>query len=299
MRTKLIALFTVLFLSVSFAQFDDTLIDFNTTGTLQDSDDEKLKMLYNENWRAVLNSSADFLPNRKLTYVKNVGVTATEFNNFEADGNVLGVRVNFPQNDYNSYAKVKPMIEIESYAGDDGDLYVGYGLLKNVGLIKNIKGYVKGKNFPHTMYINLLDANGELTAYPMGPLNFDGWETMVYQNQMYLDEVRNRRLTRIPLYPRVEPLVKLESIQFFRHGSSYAGDFIAYVGWINVEYDKAIIDEDDDIDDEAVWEIRSTESDLKAAAEKERLDRTAELEELERKKMNLSEEEDTAATTTP
>jgi len=273
------------------AAFEETLIDFNELGSYENHEDEQFKMLFNANWRAALNSSADFLVNRKATYCANAPVkgTITEKNEFKGgtgDGYVLGIRVNFPQSDYNAFAKVTPMFEIESYAGEDGNKFLNKGLLKNTGTLKTIRVYVKGKNFPHAMYINIKDESEKVTAYFLGYLNFEGWGTRSWENPNYLENVRDRRIVRVPLYPRVEPLSKLDSFTFFRDSAALPGDFIAYIGWTKIEYDKSIIETEEDIDDEKIWKIRTDASDLKAKSEKERLERVFELENLEKAKMN-------------
>jgi flagellar filament outer layer protein Flaa len=294
MIKKIIMLLTVLAISFTFGAYKATLIDFNVLGSYSNAEDTTNQKLYNGRWRATLNSSADFLLNRKWTYCKNVPVKDTKeslvFGSNTTSGNVLGVRVFFPRSGYNAQAKVFPMFEIASYAGADGKAYVGRGLLKNVGVIKQLSVMIKGKNFPHGLYIDLLDEDQMTKSYFFGYLDFNGWSTRIWENPAYLERLRDRRVIRVPLYPRVEPLIKLQSFTFTRDGEHVADNFIAYISWIKVDYDKAIISEDDDIDDEKVWGIQKYSSDIKAKNEADRLSSSDEMEELEKKKMNIDSE---------
>lgn len=295
------AIAVILLGTTLFAAWEDVLIDFNVLGGYENDADVQFQMLYNDRWTAKLNSSADFILNRKLTYCKNAPVkgTITKENGFvggQGDGSVLGIRINYPSSDYNAYAIIAPKFEVESYGGQDGKKFLNKGLLKNIGTIKTISSYIKGKNFPHSIYVKLKNENDEVKSYHLGYLNYDGWAIKSWENLDYLAQVRDRQLVRVPLYPRVEPLVKIDSFVIFRDGATLADNFVTYIGWVSVTYDKAIIkDDNDDIDDEAIWQIETDDSNLKAKLEKERLDRTRELEDLELKKMNKEPKADTAA----
>ena len=290
-----------LFVSFSFSAFKDTLIDFNQLGTFENDPDEVNRLIYNGNWSVRLNASSDFLGNRELSHAKNVEIASTKDNqiflNGGSSGNVLGVRVNFPPFDSAAYATVKPFFEFLSHSGEDGNQLVGKGVLKNVGNIKYINSYVKGKNFPHSLYIYLRNEDGALMPFFMGYLNYSGWRNLQYQNPNYLENVRFRDTKPAPLeYPRLEPLIKLDSIKIRRSGEAVSGDFVTYIGWITMEYDKAIItgDEEADIDDEAVWGIltETTARLQKKALEKIRI--IKESRELERKRMNLDDSSEEA-----
>jgi len=272
---------------------NNLLIDFNEYGDPKVTNDVNLRNFYNKFWRARLNPSSDYLENRRLTYVENVSVKKARDGRFgySNDGYALGVRCNFPSINANSAVTVRPVYEFEAYPtnaqGDYTNTFESKGVLHNIGLIKSITTFVKGKNFPHALYLNLRDENDQVKAYFMGYLNFDGWQEKIYANPGYLTEVKDRALIRVPNYPKVEPIVKFDSFQLFRNAEHIDGDFVAYFGWVRIVYDRAIHDENDDINDEDVWKIRRTQSRGKAEAENERLKSQGELERLERIKMFL------------
>ena len=254
------------------------LVDFNKVG-------EK-----NDDWKVRLNSSADFSLNRVLSYTKNVRVENTaEPGLFRsgASGNVLGIRVNYPHMPVNAFAEVTPPEKVNYF---ETDKYNEKGLLTNVGIIRSIKAFVKGKNYPHSMYLNLRNERGEKNSYFLGYLNFSGWKEKTYENPNYLNDTKFidlEKITPSPGYPNAEPYVALESISFFKHGGNITGDFITYIGWIQMEYDQGVVKIEDDIDDENVWQIQTDEYNRQSEIERRRLERSREILEIEKIKKNL------------
>ena len=285
-KKKLISALFILF-SVAFAQEEGVnsgsvsayLVDFDKNGE------------ENNNWKVRLNTSADFLLSRMLSYTKNVRVENTgETRLFKAgnSGNVLGVRVNYPNMPVNAFAEVKPPLSVKFY---EPSKYNEKGLLTNVGVIKSIQAFVKGKNYPHSMFVNLRSEKGEQNSYFLGYLNFSGWEVKSYENPNYLSDLKFIDFDKIPDspgYPNADPYIALESISFFKHGGNVSGDFITYIGWIEVDYDRGNVKEEDDIDDESVWQIQTDEYNKRSALEKKRLDKSRKKIEKEMRKKNLS-----------
>ena len=68
-------------------------------------------------------------------------------------------------------------------------------------------------------------------------------------------EVRNRYLRLYPLYPTNTPFIKFGGLRLDRDQAHMGGDFVAYFKDVKIIYDKAILDSDRDIDDEAIWGI--------------------------------------------
>ncbi len=273
---------------------NSVLIDFSELGKGEITNDQALKSLYNEYWRVKLNPSSDFVESRKLTYAKNVPVkkSVNDKKGYSNEGFALGVRIYFPPIANNAYATVRPLTEVEAYPtnaqGGVTNTFVGKGVLLNVGIIKSITTFVKGKNFPDSLYVNLKDENNAVIPFFLGYLNFEGWAEKTWLNANYMEDVRNRRIVRVPLYPRTEPYYKLDSFTFFKQADGYDGDFVSYLGWVRMVYDKAIIDVEEDINDEDVWNIRKTAQKVKSDLERERLQSQSELEKLEKMKMFLN-----------
>ncbi|HMB01119.1 MAG TPA: flagellar filament outer layer protein FlaA [Spirochaetota bacterium] len=289
--------------SCIFAAYTNVLIDFNEIKTWDDMDPKNTneakfaKRAVATEWIAELNSSADFALSRKLTYVKSVDCDFNQvaqihpdyaFKDGSKQGKVLGVRAHFPVSDYGAYVTVKPKWPFPYYAGDNGTAFLNKGMINNFGPMKSISAWVKGKSYPNTFFINLRDQDGQVDIYKMGDVSHYGWKVLTYKNQNYLANVRDREIENVPMYPRVEPLVVFDSMVFYKDGQKgYDGNFIAYVSWIEVEHDKAIIQEYDDIDDEGTWGINKERVDQRKAWEKDKYKRASELEDLERQKMNL------------
>jgi hypothetical protein len=212
-----------------------------------------------QNWEVLLSSSSRNITNMVNSYTREA--TSKQW------GTVLGVRVHFPVEAFNSSAVIKPPFEIPAYepVGGEGDTIEasdtktkfeeGYGILKNVGTIKSVAVNVYGLNFPHGLWTLIYDDFGNLKSLYMGHLNFDGWGELRWDNPAYIMEVRNRDLRLFPLYPDTMPFIKFAGFEIKRNSSNVGGDFITYFKDVKVIYDKAVLDTDRDIDDEALWKI--------------------------------------------
>jgi hypothetical protein len=212
-----------------------------------------------QNWEVILSSSSRTPTNMFNSYTREA--------NSKQWGKLLGVRVHFPLEAFNASALIKPPFEIPAYepVGGEGDTIEasdtktkfeeGYGILKNVGTIKSVAVNVYGLNFPYGLWTNILFDDGTQKSMYMGHLNFDGWGELRWDNPAYIQEVRNRDLRLYPLYPDSMPFIKFDSFLIKRNAEQIGGDFITYFKDVKVIYDKAVLDTDRDIDDEALWKI--------------------------------------------
>jgi hypothetical protein len=232
------------------------------------------------NWEVLLASSARTVTNQRNSYTLEAASKQWD--------SVLGVRVHFPVEPFNSWAIIKPPFEIPAFepqanvdddgnvepsegsngitspsrfeapAGDDGKVdktQPAFGVVKNVGSIRSIAVNVYGLNFPHTLSVILIDNNGNQKTVTMGTLNYDGWGELRWDNPSYVTEVRNRELRLYPLYPESTPFVKFGGFQIQRDAAQPGGDFIAYFKDVKIIYDQAVLETDRDIEDEAIWNI--------------------------------------------
>jgi hypothetical protein len=212
-----------------------------------------------QNWEVLLSASSRSVSNMVNSYTREA--TSKQW------GKVMGVRVHFPVENFNSSALVKPPFEIPAYEPLNGDGQTaeasdtntkfedGYGVLKNVGTIKSVAVNVYGLNFPYGLWTNILFDTGSQKSLYMGHLNFDGWGELRWDNPAYILEVRNRDLRLVPLYPDSMPFIKFAGFEIKRNAEQTGGDFITYFKDVKVIYDKAVLDTDRDIDDEALWKI--------------------------------------------
>lgn len=209
--------------------------------------------LFIDHWEVLLASSSRTVMNDRLSMVQAAPVS-TEAEKYAGD-TAMGVRVRFPEEPYNSWALVKPPFEIPMYYGDDGDQFTNLGVVKNVGVIKYIYANVYGQNFPHTMAIVLKDQNNVEHVYDLGNLQFNGWRTLQWKNPNYIEDVRDREIRKVPLYPNAEPAYKLVGIMYYRAADAIGGDFINYVKDVQMIYDEAQMSRARDFEDEALWGI--------------------------------------------
>ncbi len=292
-----------------------TMIDYSDKAGTSYSDEEKEMMkisLALNNWEVRLASSARRIVNQSVTMAKEVPVldSAKKY----AGEKVLGVRVNFPNESFNSWAAVKPPFEIPGYqrmttidgngnlVEDESDRYGnkfvdGYGVVKNVGVIKSVSMNMYGSNFPNAVEIVLKDQNNHEQVLFMDYMNFEGWRTLTWKNPNYISEVRQRDVFASPLYPKATPFVKIAGINIKKDAMQEGGDIITYVKDITIIYDKAINDLERDIDEEAIWGIMTEREEARRTAEFERLGHLQVLRYLESKKMHVDSETANGQTT--
>ena len=236
------------------------------------------------NWEVLLASSSRTVTNMVLSYTKEASSKQW--------GTVMGVRVHFPLESFNSWAIIKPPFEIPAFepqanvsddgtieeSEDGGDGIVGpsrfedgYGIVKNVGTIKSIAVNVYGLNFPHGLSTLIIDGiSGAQRSMFLGYLNFDGWGELRWDNPAYVKEVRNRDLRLYPLYPTSTPFIKFAGFEIKRDASKDGGDFITYFKDVKVIYDKAVLDTERDIEDESLWSIIRDRENARKSWEMER-----------------------------
>jgi hypothetical protein len=255
-----------------------TVMDYSAVSGGTFTDQQKALMrtsLAFENWEVVLNSSARNVAS--ISVSKAQGAPVSQNAKSFAGKTVLGVRVNFPTWNSNANAIVKPSFDIPRYepmaqVGDDGIVQAptaedkatnktrfedGYGIVKNVGVLKSIAVNTYGMNFPHGLYVLLKNENNEEKRYFMGYLNFDGWKEVVWQNPEYVSEVRAREIRLYPVYPTAFPDQSFNGFLIIRDASHRGGDFVAYFKDVKVIYDKAVLNAVRDFADEDLWGINT------------------------------------------
>ena len=305
--TSVLLDFSTLISDTAEGENEATIIDFSSHAGTGFTSDERQAMktsLAIDNWEVELAASSRSVTteSKSMTRAVTVNDSAAQF----AGEQILGVRVHFPDEPFNSFAIVRPPFSIPAYmkktvlqgdgtlVEDDTDLrgskFDGYGVVKNVGVLKSITANVYGNNFPNGFSIVLQDQNANRQQIFMSYMNFDGWREITWSNPNYIEEVRNREIQRYTLYPNAEPLRKLDSLVFYKNAAQEGGDFIAYVKDITITYDTAVIDSARDINEEEVWGILSEREQARRTAEFSKLGNIQVLRYLESKKMDQPEE---------
>jgi hypothetical protein len=307
--TSVLLDFSTLVPDTDFGENEATIVDFSQQAGTGFTDEERNAMktsLAIENWEVALASSSRSVNNLRKSMTKAVLVNedAVKF----GGETVLGVRIHFPEDPFNSYALVKPPFEIPAYMKrtilqsdgtmieDDADMtgskFDGYGVIKNVGVVKSISVNVYGSNFPNGFGIILKDQNNREQQIFMNYLEFDGWRELIWNNPNYVTEVRDREIRNYPLYPRSEPMRKLVGLIFYKDAAQQGGDFIAYVKDITITYDKALLETSRDINEEEVWGILGEREEARRTYEFSKLGNLQVLRYLEGKKMHQEPEDE-------
>lgn len=248
------------------------------------------------NWDVVLASSSRTVENQRRSYT--LEAPSKQY------GKVMGVRVHFPVYEYNSWARIQPPFEIPAFeqmsqVADDGTVQPptaedktskftrfeqGYGVVKNVGVIKSVAVNAYGLNFPHSLSAIMIDSTGKENEVFLGYMKYDGWGELRWDNPQYVTEVRNRELRLYPLYPKATPFVKFGGFLIKRDGAHEGGDFIAYFRDVKIIYDKAVLETDRDIEDEDLWNIVRDREEARKNREMERFGQIQVLRYLEGQK---------------
>jgi hypothetical protein len=267
-----------------------TMMDFSATAGTGYTDEQKKQMAVSlaiESWDVVLASSSRTNENQSLSYTREAPV-AEDAARFGGES-VMGVRVHFPLEMFNAWARIQPPFQVPAFEpkadiADDGTITpktdstasdpingrlsrfegtydtetkitTALGVVKNVGVLKSLAVNVRGLNFPHGLNAILIDNDGNEKLVFLGYLNFDGWRTLRWDNPAYINDVRNRELRIYPLYPKSTPFVKFGGFVITRDAAHSGGDFIAYFKDVKILYDKAVLEPVRDIDDESIWNI--------------------------------------------
>jgi hypothetical protein len=287
-----------------------TMVDYSNIAGASFSDEEKAAMkssLALGNWQVVLASSARSVANQSVTMTKEASTSpkAKQFNGQDmANKKVLGIRIHFPTEPFNSWAMIQPPFDIPAYQDKDslqgsklvvadadkgqGQKFDGYGVVKNVGVLKSLSITVYGANFPNGLGVVVGDQDGNEQTLFMDYLEFDGWRTLTWNNPNYITDVRNREVRKFPLYPKGMPYLKLLGIVIYRDAAQEGGDLVTYIHNISITYDKAIIETDRDINDEAIWGILQQRNEARKLAELKRLGNIQVLRFLEQQKMDAT-----------
>jgi hypothetical protein len=280
--------FATLTVDTETGENEATIIDFSDKAGTSFTDEEKSQMrtsLAIKNWDVQLSSSSRTVMNQRYSMTREAPVkeTARRY----AGETIMGVRVHFPVESYNSYAVIKPPFEIPAYyTPEEPDKFNNFGVVKNVGVIKSISMNVLGKNFPHRIGVIVKDQNNMEETIIINDLEFDGWKTLTWNNPNYIDEVRNREIQKFPLYPKTAPNYKLIGILVFRDAMHEGGDFVTYIKDISMVYDLAVLTLESDVDDEEIWGILEQREEARRTAEFERLGNVQVLRYLEQQKMH-------------
>jgi len=281
-----------------------TLMDFSSAAGASFTPQQRRFMMSSlaiQNWEVLLASSSRFVDNVSLSFTKPAAS--------REHGTVMGVRVRFPIEPFNSWALIKPPFDIPAYenstVSEDGTISpmegdgitsmrsrfesqeegaAAFGVIKNVGVIREVQVRVYGLNFPHGLSAILVDGLGNERTIFMGYLNFDGWGELVWRNPQYMQEVRNRDLRIVPLYPFNTPFIKFAGFLIQRDAANIGGDFVTYFRDVQIIYDRAVLDADRDINDEAVWSIIQTREEARKTWEMARFGQNQVLRYLEQQR---------------
>lgn len=217
-----------------------------------------------DNWRVDLNETSSSVENRVYSYAKSVASQRFD--------TTLGVRVHFPKWNNNSYVIIRPPFPIKIYADNGQYANAENGVMPNVSEIKTMGIWVNGRNYRYGLAIRLLDRHNVMHEYFMGWLYFDGWRKLVWVNPNYTEKVSAKTLTRVPLYPYDIPYMVFDSIVIYRPADQLGGDFVCYFKSIDMEYAPFVVDTTltEDIRDEEVWGIITTQARKKKEIEEKR-----------------------------
>ncbi len=245
-----------------------------------------------DKWKVILCPSANTVRNNILSYTKKV--PSKRF------GDVLGVRIHFIEGRFLSWALISPPFDFYPFYDDGSEVSRGpnneenglvMGLLMNVGQIKSLSGWVYGLNYQMQTGIRLKDRNDLVHDYFLGSVFFDGWRKLVWNNPEYTDQIQDKVLQRVALYPKSYPYIYFDSYVVYKPEQEPGGDFVIYFKDVEMEYDRAIVTEEMDIEDEAIWGILAKERSAKRLRDLKTIGERIYLYQKEMRKQKLATEQ--------
>jgi len=169
---------------------------------------------------------------------------------------VLGARVHFPETRQNDRALIKPQFRFHVYDKKGRFTNLSNGVVGNVGVIKSISVWVKGRNYPYKFAMRMVDDKFKTREYYFGTLFFNNWRRLTWVNPNYITNVKDRIIIRKPMYPKDIPYLWFKEYVIYRQMDQIGGDFIIYIKGATMVYEKyAETIADPDIDDEKIWKI--------------------------------------------
>jgi hypothetical protein len=294
-----------------------TIVNYSGVAGSSYTDKEKAGMVVSlaaPNWDVELNSSAASVENKRFSkaiewHSKFQPVLKDPSDDVKEGGgfNILGIRIHFPETNFNNWALIKPPFEIPAYEditvnykgeketdaaklrAGKGNKFIGFGVIKNVGNIKSIEMRAYGTQFKNSIAVLLKDELGIVTEYQMPQyLDFDGWKKIIWTNPNYIDNAANRSLYIVPLYPYNTPYIKLVGFRIYRQGDQIGGDFVTYIRDVKVTYDLAVLERDYPIEHEEAWGILQSRTEEAKLREFSRIGQNQVLRFLEKQKMDKS-----------
>ena len=261
------------------------------------------------NWEIGLCPSANTIQNNVLSYCKKVVSVKVDTSSKSLSNQVLGVRIHFPQWRFLAWALVRPRYEffavyddgsyvtrragatsrLGEVASNDNSLPVG--VLVNVGQVKWIAARVYGLNYPHQLGLRIKSSDGDIQEYYMGSLWYEGWKKLMWINPYYTENLKDRVLERLPLYPKSFPYIKFNSYCIYKPEINNGGDFVTYFEYVQLAYDKAFVrgnSMNESIDDEFFWDIIGTERRTRKLNELKAISETIQLRLQEKKRQKES-----------
>ena len=206
-------------------------------------------IMFISNWIIDLRSSGSRISN--IVKGQCVAVESKENNQ-----TVMGVRINFPKTRQNDRAIIRPQFPFHAYDRQGNFTNLSNGVAANVGVIKDVSVWVKGRNYPYDFAARFVDNQNKTQEFFFGNLLFDNWRKLTWINPNYIESIRHRVIERKPMYPKDLPYYIFSSFVVYRDMAQIGGDFIFYVKDVSMSYDlHAATIIDPDINDEAVWRI--------------------------------------------
>ncbi|MGL5721751.1 MAG: flagellar filament outer layer protein FlaA [Brevinema sp.] len=247
------------------------------------------------NWRVELNPSAQTPENNKNSMIKPAPS--------QQHGTVLGVRLAFKPWANPFWATISmPFYFNANYTDgtyvsetDGQDAGLGVGLLVNTGQLRNVRSWIYGLNYDYKAGVRVRNENDQLIEFGFGSIFHEGWRRLSYVNPFYLEDVNDWKPVKNPLYPFTMPYLKFDSFAFYKPEGMSNPHFFGYVRDVTIDSDLAVVREDTDIDDEALWKVVATEAIRKRSVMSKRIAEELLLRRNLLKLRNANQEADAAA----
>lgn len=218
----------------------ETEIDFSDLSSLYglpDEEKEKMKIdLSWRNWQLFIPPSILPFFNKNPSYIAPAQVKDSS-PLFDGES-ILGMRLFFPVGKEETYT-LYPPFPIPFEEGEKGSQFLNKGVIKNVGVIKEIQIDIYSENAGVKVSLNLENSKGKTLSIPFGNLNFWGWRRLIWLNPSYS---KNLNYLKSKLQDTYGEDYRFKSLSFTHPSSSTKSDALLFIRSIKVIYDKGAED---------------------------------------------------------
>ena len=114
--------------------------------------------------------------------------------------------------------------------------------IENIGILKIISVTLSCNNYANGFGILLENQVKDQNIYLFPGLDFKGWKTLKWENRNYIEEIRQREVTKLSLFPRDIPSLKFMGFIIYYSEENKDKKLVLELKEVRIEYDTHLPD---------------------------------------------------------